>query len=60
VARHKWIHPYVSGWEADAILGKSEEFIQTKFPRTDEGKKQAEKLSIFLFSSRKTKGLFIS
>jgi len=40
------------GWEADAILGKSDEFIKTKFPTTADGQDRAEILCGLLYTAR--------
>jgi len=40
------------GWEADAILGKSDEFIKTKFPKTADGQDRAEILCGLLNTAR--------
>eukprot|EP01032_Pedospumella_encystans_P011488 gene11488-13354_t len=41
-----------SGWKADAILGKSDEFIKTKFPQSTEGQDKAEILCGILNTAR--------
>jgi hypothetical protein len=41
-----------TGWEADAILGKSDDFIKGKFPSTTEGQEKAEILCGFLNTAR--------
>jgi hypothetical protein len=44
----------LTGWEADAILGKSDEFIKTKFPQSTEGQDKAEILCGLLNTARTT------
>lgn len=39
-------------WEADAIFGKSDEYIKSKFPGTPEGQDQAERLCGLLATAR--------
>ena len=40
------------GLKADAILGKSDEFIKTKFPESPEGQEKAEILCGLLSTAR--------
>jgi len=44
------------GWKADAILGKSDEFIKTKFPKTADGQDRAEILCGLLNTARQQAG----
>ena len=43
-------------WEADALLGKPDEFIRRKFPSSVEGQERAEMLCGFLNTARQTTG----
>ena len=40
------------GWKADALLGKNDEFIKSKFSSTPEGQDKAEMLLGFLTTAK--------
>lgn len=42
------------GWKADAILGKSDEFVRSRFPKALEGQDQAEMLCGLLNTARQS------
>ena len=46
------------GWKADAILGKSDEFVRSRFPKALEGQDQAEMLCGLLNTARQSTGNF--
>ena len=45
-------------WKADAILGKSDEFVRSRFPKALEGQDQAEMLCGLLNTARQSTGNF--
>ena len=45
-------------WEADALLGKSDEFIRRKFSSSEAGQERAEMLCGFLATARQSTGKF--
>ena len=42
-------------WKADALLGKEDKFIKSKFPSTEEGQERAEVLCGLLNTARQLK-----
>ena len=42
-------------WKADAVLGKEDEFIKSKFPSAEEGQERAEALCGLLNTARQLK-----
>ena len=42
-------------WKADALLGKDDKFIKSKFPSTEEGQDRAEVLCGLLNTARQLK-----
>ena len=42
-------------WKADALLGKEDEFIKSKFPSAEEGQERAEALCGLLNTARQLK-----
>eukprot|EP01035_Chromulina_nebulosa_P044669 gene44669-60490_t len=42
-------------WKADALLGKDDEFIKSKFPSTEEGQERAEVLCGLLNTAKRLK-----
>jgi hypothetical protein len=58
VATREWLdkkgfHNLFNGWEADAILGKPDEFIKSKFPNTLEDQDKAERMCGYLTTARR-------
>jgi len=45
-----------TGWKADAILGKSDDFIKSKFPATEEGQERGDILCGLLNTARQPTG----
>ena len=45
-------------WKADALLGKSDEFIRRNFPSSEADQERAEMLCGYLNTARQSKGEF--
>ena len=45
-------------WKADAILGKNDDFVESRFPETPEGQERAEMLCGLLNTARQSTSNF--